>query len=97
MLKHIQRQAPKTIRGLEHLFYDYRLKGLALLSLEKTRLHIDLTAAFQYSKRVCKIAGERLLIKASGDSTLCAVTRLEDSRFRLSIKKKFIMMRVARH
>ena len=39
------------IRGLEHLSYEGRMRGLGLFSLEKRKLWEDFFTAFQYLKR----------------------------------------------
>ncbi|PKU45530.1 hypothetical protein llap_4176 [Limosa lapponica baueri] len=41
----------KNIGGMEDLSYEGRLRALGFVSLEKSRLQGDLTAAFQYLKR----------------------------------------------
>ena len=50
----------KMIQGLEHLSYEDKQKELGLSSLEKRGLQGDLTAAFQFIKRVYKHEGNQL-------------------------------------
>ena len=45
-LEQVQRRAMKTIRAMEHLSYEDRLRELDLFSLKKRRLWEDLTVIF---------------------------------------------------
>ena len=55
------------IRGLEHLFYEDRLREVGLFSLEKRRLQGHLTAALQYLKGAYNKAREGLFTRACSD------------------------------
>lgn len=58
----VQRRARKIIRGLDHFSYEDRLRGLMSFSLEKTRLHGNVTADFPCLKRAYKKVSENLFV-----------------------------------
>ena len=85
------------IRELEHLSSEERLRELSLFSLEKRRLQGDLLADFQCLKGSYKKDGDRLFSRACCDRTRSNGFKLEESRFRLDIRKNFFTVRVLKH
>lgn len=51
------------VRRMDHLFYEERLAGLGLISLEKGRLKGDLIAAFWFLKETYKEVGTNILVE----------------------------------
>ena len=74
------------------------VRGLGFFSLEKRRLKGDtFIASFQYRKGAYRKAGEGLFIRAGSDRMRGNGLKLEEGRFRLDIRKKFLTVRVVRH
>ena len=69
LLELVQRRATKRIRGLQHLYYEERLRELGLFRLYKRRLQEDLIVAFQYLKGVYKQEGEQQFMRVDIDRT----------------------------
>ena len=70
---------------------------MGFFSLKKKRLWEDLIAAFQYLKGAYKKAEEGIFIRACSNRTKGNGFKLEDSRYRLDIRKKLFTVKVVRH
>ena len=68
LLECIQRRVTKMLQGMEHLFYEDRLRDRGLFSLEKRRLCGDLIVAFLYLES-CKKEGNVLFSRICCDTT----------------------------
>lgn len=67
-------------RGMEHVYYEEKLKQLGLFHLEKRMC--DPIAAFQYLKAACKKDRERLFTRVYSDRTRGNGSKLKEWRFR---------------
>lgn len=59
LLEQVQRRATKTVKGMENLSSEERLKDDRLFHPEKRRLWEDHIAAFQYLGGACKEKGNK--------------------------------------
>ena len=95
LLEQVWRRALKMVRRLEHLSFEDRLRELGLFSLEKSqrRPHSSLLGPEGGPQE----SWGRAFIRAHSDRTRRNGFKLEECRFRLEIRGKFLTVRVVRH
>ncbi|CAM4522288.1 unnamed protein product [Lepidochelys olivacea] len=92
-LEQVQRRATRTIRGMENLSYERRLKELGLFSLTKRRLRGVMIALYKYIRGINTRAGEELFKLSTNVDTRSNGYKLVIGKFRLEIRRRFLTIR----
>ena len=97
LLEQDQRKATEVTRGLAHLPYEDRLRGLGALQPGEEMAPRRPYGGLPVPEGGLQESGEGLFKRAHSDRTRGNGFKLEESRFILDISKKFFTVRVMRH
>lgn len=87
----VQQRAAKTIKGLDHLPYEERLRDLELFSMEKTEEHNN---AYKYLMGGSQVDGARIFSAVLSGRTRSNGHKPEHRKFHSKMRKKVFTVRV---
>ncbi|KAJ7399286.1 hypothetical protein BTVI_116414 [Pitangus sulphuratus] len=96
-LEQVQWRAIKMMKGLEHLFYEQRLRELDLFSLEKRTVRENIIHAYKCLKGGCQDNGARLSSVVPSNRTKDSRQKLVHCKFHPNMSKNFITAQVTKH
>lgn len=95
--RYIQRRVTKAVKGLENKTYEEWLRDLGLFCLKKRRLKGNLIALYSHLKPSCSEEGACLFSQVTNGKIWGNSFNLHQLKFRLDIRKNFLMFRAAKH
>ncbi|KAK4822133.1 LOW QUALITY PROTEIN: hypothetical protein QYF61_010256 [Mycteria americana] len=95
LLEQVQRRATKTIRGMEHLSYEERLRVVVVQPGEEKALGRPYCSLSVLKGGLQERGGQNFL--ACCDRTRENAFKLKEGRIRLDVRKKFFTIRVVKH
>lgn len=87
----VQQRAAKTIKGLDHLPYEERLRDLELFSMEKTEEHNN---AYKYLMGGSQVDGARIFSAVLSGRTRSNEHKPEHRKFHSKMRKKVFTVKV---
>ena len=96
-MERVQRRGTHMIRGQQGRPYEERLRDLNLFSIQKRRLRGNLVASYKLVRGDQQALGKSLFPRALPGVTRNDGHKLAEGRFRLDIRRHYIIVRRATH